>query len=257
MKLLWDDWAAWKKRLRAAPKRVIFLDFDGTLAPIAPTPGSVRFDECARRRVAALAAAPENRVCIISGRSLGDLKTYFQSRRLLFVGNHGLEMQGRGLKLPAPALRARRLRRFMLLLTEKISAEFHYLPGVFVEDKGLTISLHYRNLPDKDMPAFNEALRFFRRRHRRRSIAWRRGKKVWEVFPKVHWHKGFAALHVMKRFPGAMPVAIGDDRTDEDMFRALRKFGLTVRVGYAGRSSAKYYVKTQKEVEELLEEMKP
>lgn len=255
MKSLWTDWPRVRTRLTGAKKRLFLFDFDGTLVSIAKTPDAVRLRAGTRRCLEAVARKPGNSVAIISGRSLKDLRSFIGIRGICYVGNHGLEMCGKGL-LPAPPQvnRARKIRFTMRALTEKLRSDLYYLPGILVEDKGFTVSVHYRNLPAQHMPAFLELIRFFRERYRAQPVRWRQGKKVWEVIPKVRWHKGFAALYLLKRSRGAVPVAVGDDLTDEDMFRALRRTGITVRVGRLKGSSAKYYVKSRQEVDALLEE---
>lgn len=255
MRELWAVWPRVRRRVRSAKKRLLLLDFDGTLVSIARTPDEVVFKRRTKALLRALARRPNTRVAIVSGRSLENLKPYFGLSELVYVGNHGLEMSGPGIKVPAEALRARRLQFLLWTLVEKLSNTFAYMPGILVENKGLTISLHYRNLAPEHAPAFQEALAFFKRRYARQPLVWKRGKKVWEVFPKVHWHKGFAAVHLLKRFPGSLPVVIGDDRTDEDMFRAMKRFGVTVRVGRSRNSLARYYVGSQTEVDALLEEL--
>ncbi len=253
MRLLWRDWPAIKKRLLSNKKKLLMLDFDGTLVSIAPTPDEVSFCDSTKRLLRQLVKKPGFRVSIISGRSLKNLRTYFDLKNVVYVGNHGLEMEG--LALPLEAKKARRLRFTMWLLVEKLNADFYYLPGILIEDKGLTISLHFRNLPKEHTPAFGQMVEFFKKHYAKHPLAWRKGKKVWEVFPKIRWHKGFAAVHLLKKYPGSLPIVIGDDRTDEDMFKAMGRFGLTIRVGRSRKSHAQYYLDSQKEVDKFLEEL--
>jgi trehalose 6-phosphate phosphatase len=183
------------------------------------------------------------------------LKRYFNLDNVHYVGNHGLEMTGLGLTAPGKAKKARELRFLMGRIVEQMANDFYYMPGILVEPKGYTVSLHFRNLDPKDLPMFNEVLGFFREKYKKYPIVWKRGKKVWEIFPKIHWHKGNAAIHLLKKYPKAIPVVVGDDRTDEDMFRAMRKFGITIRVGRSSKSCAEFYLKSQKEVDRFLEEL--
>lgn len=254
MKYFWKAWPAVKRKLEGR-KKLLLVDFDGTLVSIARTPDAVRLR---RRTVAHLDAISKRRDCrvaVISGRSLKDLRRFFSLKRVDYIGNHGLEMSGRGLSTPTEARDARRLKFLMWLLVEKLSADFCYLPGILVEDKGLTVSLHFRNLAKEHSPAFHEVLNFFKKSYKDRPLVWKKGKKVWEIFPKVRWHKGFAAARLFEKHPDAFPIVIGDDRTDEDMFKAMHRFGVTIRVGHSQKSYAQYYLKSQKEVERLLEEL--
>jgi trehalose-phosphatase len=255
MKSLWKEWPRLKRRIGEAPRRLVLLDFDGTLVGIARTPDAVRFRAATRRRLRALVSRKGNAVALISGRSVADLRSFVDVKGVYMIGNHGFEMRGKGLALPAEIRRAAKLRFTMRTLAKKLQSDLSYLPGVLVEDKGMTVSVHYRNVPREQVPALLEVLKFFRQRYRDGQIAWREGKKVWEAVPRIRWNKGFAALYLLRRLRGSLPIAVGDDRTDEDMFRAVRRVGISVRVGRAERSRAEFYLKSQKEVDPLLEEL--
>ncbi|MBI2095817.1 MAG: trehalose-phosphatase [Candidatus Omnitrophica bacterium] len=234
-------------------KKLLLLDFDGTLAPLAKTPQAVRLGRKIKKRLDVLSRSKNCIVVVVSGRSLKDLKSYFHSRRIIYIGNHGLELSGRGLRLPRGAQRARRRAHFVRLLARKLGSVFYFWEGVSVEDKGYTASLHFRNLRPDRLPVFSELVHFYRKKYERWPVVWRRGKKVWEIRPSDAWDKGDAALHLVRKFPGALAIAVGDDKTDEDMFRALRKKAVTVRVGRWRKSRAEYYLRSQKDVVEFLE----
>lgn len=255
MTLLWREWPRLRRLVIAKKKKLLLLDFDGTLVPIAGAPDKVQFSAKTESLLTAISRKRDYRLAIISGRSLKDLRGYFGLNNVIAVGNHGLELSGAGLKLPPRARRAVKLKFTMRLLAEKLRADFCCLPGVLVEDKGLSISLHYRNLARELFPAFTKTLNFFKKSYKEYPLAWRKGKKVWEIVPNVRWHKGFAASHLVKQCAGALPIVIGDDRTDEEMFKAMRRLGITVRVGRSRRSHAEYYLKSQKEVDAFLEEL--
>jgi trehalose-phosphatase len=124
-----------------------------------------------------------------------------------------------------------------------------------IEDKNYTLSLHYRNLPREYAPFFRQEVDRFRRHYSHWPLVWKEGKKVWEVRPGVKWDKGNMALHLSKSFPDALPIVIGDDATDEDMFSALKRRAITVRVGRPGRSSAKFYLRSTVGVRRFLGEL--
>ncbi|HTL69896.1 MAG TPA: trehalose-phosphatase [Candidatus Eisenbacteria bacterium] len=255
MKPFGSDWPRISRRLGAAKKKLLLLDFDGTLVSIARTPSEVRFRDRTQKLLRQLARRPDYRLAIISGRSLRDLKGFFRLKNALYVGNHGLEMSGGRLRPPPEARRARKMRFALWKIFEKMSADFYGLPGVLLEDKGLTLGLHFRNVGREHRPAFAEAVEYLRRHTRvgGHPLVWKKGKKVWEVVPKIRWHKGFAAAYLLRRHRGALPIVIGDDRTDEDMFKAMRRFGITVRVGPSRATHARYYLRSQREVDRLLE----
>jgi trehalose 6-phosphate phosphatase len=114
-------------------------------------------------------------------------------------------------------------------------------PGAWVEDKGLSATLHYRNV---DTPLTSSLLFSVRRRLSEfsGSFAYRAGKKAFEIRPKVGWDKGSALQYIQERTgPFDLCICIGDDRTDESMFRA-NPGGINVRVGCGRPTAAPFYV---------------
>ena len=255
MRPFWPAWPRLKNRIRSSRRKLLLLDFDGTLTPIVRNPDAVAVDEKTRNRLKLLSGARNCVVAVVSGRSLKDLKRRFSLSKAIYVGNHGLELAGRGLTLPPAAKQARGGVRLMRLLEQKLESAFCFWPGVTVENKVYTVSLHFRNLNKDRKPAFNEIVDFFKRKSKKYPVAWRKGKKVWEIRPVPAWNKGDMALYLAKRFPSALPIAVGDDQTDEDMFRALKNRGITVRIGRSKGSGADYYLNSQKEVGVFLEKL--
>jgi trehalose-6-phosphatase len=223
-----------RRRLRGR-RILLFLDCDGTLCPIASHPSQVRLDPVTKKTLGRLSALKTRRICVISGRKLSELRAIIGLRGLIYVGNHGYEIRGLGPLPPGPVRRARKHLRFVRILA-------------LVEDKGYTLSLHYRNLRKDRDRAFSEMIKYLRAASARYPLVWRRGKKVWEIRPQGSWGKGRALVHILKRLPGSYPIALGDDKTDEDMFSALERRGLTVRVGYSRGSKASYYLRGQRQV---------
>ncbi|NQU73826.1 MAG: trehalose-phosphatase, partial [Candidatus Omnitrophica bacterium] len=132
-----------------------------------------------------------------------------------------------------------------------------------VENKGLTLSVHYRLVQtgqvNKVKNIFHSTLRSFVRRKRVRVTS---GKKVLEVRPRVELDKGKAILLMLGKLPfvrpGVLPIYVGDDKTDESAFRVVnKKKGISIFVGGLNRrSSAEYYLKSTREVNTFLERMK-
>lgn len=137
-------------------------------------------------------------------------------------------------------------------MARRISRELSSLPGVQVENKRLTISIHYRRLAPALRPIFCRKIVGLQKSVGHYPVIWRRGKKVWEVRPKRNWGKGDAVRTIRARFRHDYPIVLGDDETDEDMFRAVGAGGLTVRVGRKRLSQARYYLKSQSEVADFL-----
>lgn len=255
MKYVWSVWPSLSKRIRSVKNKILLLDFDGTLAKIAKTPHEVVLEKKTIETLMTLSWLPLFKLAVVSGRSLKNLMSFFQIRNVIYVGNHGLELKGKNLLLPMKAKKAKKLETLVWLLGEKLKEDFNRVPGVMIEDKNYTLSLHYRNISREHVPFFKQEVDRFRKQYAHWPLTWRKGKKVWEVRPGVKWDKGDAALYLAKKIPKALPIVIGDDTTDEDMFKALRHRGVTIRVGRSKSSFAEYYLKSSRDVREFLEEL--
>ncbi len=217
-----------------AEKPALFLDFDGTLVSIAPRPESVRMTAGRRESLRRLAALIP--VAIVSGRTLIELDRLLGAHGLILAGNHGLEIRTRsGLWIHPRAAKTRPcLKRVLARAAPALAA----IPGAFIEDKGLTVSLHFRLArPGSGGRIAGLAAAAVAGLERRLEI--RTGKKVVEIRPRVDWDKGRAVRRIQGDLEdGSTPIYIGDDRTDEDAFRALAGRGLTARVGGRGPTAA-------------------
>lgn len=255
MRELWLDWPRMRNRIADRRRRLFLLDFDGTLVAIVKKPHQVSLSSSVRRSLIRLSRQGLNQVVIISGRTLQNVRSLIGLKGLTYVGNHGLEMQAVGLPLPAPLRRLRKQRRWIRRLARDLGTAFSRMPGVFVEDKDLTLSVHFRNLPKNCSRSFHSRFRIFKGDHEDYPVVWRKGKKVWEIRPDLAWGKGEAARYLWKKFPRSLPIVIGDDRTDEDMFKAMKRVGITIRVGSSRKTEAEYFLRTQKDVVLFLERL--
>jgi len=230
----------------------VFLDYDGTLAPIAARPELASLPGSTRRLVGTLAAlAP---VAIISGRDLRDVSALVGLDRLVYAGSHGLDIAGPGgLRLEneegtrcLPDLDAAEaeLRRMLLAIH-----------GAQVERKRFSIAAHYRNVAAGDEAAVAAAASHVLQAHPRLRRAV--GKKVIELRPDIDWDKGRAVGWLLEKLdpPGIpLPVYVGDDVTDEDAFAALSGRGLTAVVtGGEHPTRAEYSLPGHSGVERFLE----
>ncbi len=228
-------------RIRAASRVAYFLDFDGTLTPIVQRPEDAWLDAGARAAIESLMQTGAL-VAIVSGRPLADLATRARAG-CMYAGNHGLEiLTPRGLYVHPEAVAARgALSRVVAELVERTAA----LQGIRVEDKELTASVHFREAPELEPRVrilVREAVRPVEPRFEIRE-----GKMVLEIRPAVRWNKGDAALFLLRsEAPAALPVVIGDDATDEDMFAAMPE-GITIAVGGRARG-ARYRLEEPAEV---------
>lgn len=257
MRSVLRHWSEVKPRL-ASVRLAVFLDFDGTLAPIVRRPESVVLSAGNRHTLRRLSACPGVRVAIISGRSLADLKKRLRPGPIACAGNHGMEIEGPGFRFRfrTPRGYPRTLDRVRTALSSLPSR----FPGTELEDKGLTLTFHYRRargrVVSEAVAAFRVAVRPFRSRLQIRS-----GKRILEIRPPASWGKGDAVRWLLLNkswFPGrsaVTSVVVGDDRTDEDAFRAIGERGVTVRVGRSSRSAARYYLEDTDSVARFLERL--
>ena len=233
--------AAWPEirgRIRSAGALALFLDYDGTLTPIVRHPSKAALSPATRVLLRSLSRQPGIWVAVVSGRSLKDVRRRVGVSRLYYVGNHGLEIQGPKLRHINPM--AQRSRPVMEEIVGKLRQALQPVPKAWVEDKGLTLSVHYREAVPPDRlrvrSAFHDAVRPYREKRQVRVTA---GRGVFEVRPPVRWTKGtvvnwlLAGRTALSRGGPVLPVYVGDDLTDEDAFQALGKRGITVVVGSA------------------------
>jgi trehalose-phosphatase len=240
--------------IRSAPRVLLFTDFDGTLVPIRERPEDCFLAAAAREALAALAAHRRVAVAVVSGRGLADLRPRVGVAGVACAGNHGLEIEGPGLSFREPRAvgRAGELAR----LVEELTASLRHTPGAWVEDKGLSASVHYRQVGRDSIPGVLEAVR----RVTAPAVAagrfvLRAGKMVQEVRPAVAWHKGDAVRWLAGQAApgcgGGVAAYAGDDDTDEDAFAALPG-GITICVGENRKTLASYFARGPEEVHAFL-----
>jgi len=218
-------------KLDAGGPVLLGLDFDGTLAPLCPHPDAVELAEAVRATVARLAAAARVTVMIVSGRGLADVAAKVALAELIYAGNHGMEIEGPGLSFLEPT--AQGLAVPLESVTEALRQRLADLPGALVEPKRLTTCVHYRNVPAEHHEAVARIMRETAASHEEHFLL-TSGHQVWELRPRVSWHKGEALRWAIDRLGGDAPPLVfflGDDRTDEDAFATLPDSAVTVRIG--------------------------
>jgi trehalose 6-phosphate phosphatase len=241
--------------VRNANRVFLFLDFDGTLAPIVEYPGAATLSPRTREQLINLTQKAKFTIAVISGRSLSDLRRRVGLDGVTYGGNHGLEISGPGLSFiePVAARRVRALQR----ISQSLETRLRSIPGIIVENKGLTASVHYRKAREEDRAGVR---RMVAEGMVAEAVASGKdffqvvqGLEVLEIRPRVVWDKGTAAHWILRSSGsrGALPVCIGDDATDEDAFSALAT-GITVRVGRTDETSAHYQLEYQEAVPEFL-----
>lgn len=214
-----------------------FLDVDGTLLEIANTPSAVIVDTCLLDLIAQLHRHSAGAVALVSGRSLNDLESLLGLPRLPMAGQHGLERRdvaGR-LWIHAAAPEAK------CIIKEALAPVLARHPGLLLEDKGLTLALHYRQAPH--LAGYVHRLLARITAEAGEALELQRGKRVIEVKP-AGVDKGTAIAEYMRESPflGRTPVFIGDDLNDEHGFAEVNLLdGISIKVGDAA-SCARYHL---------------
>ena len=236
---------------------LLCLDFDGTVSELTNDPWKAVPLPRAKDAIAELAQYPEKlTLAIISGRDLDTLLGRLGLRDgLLFAGTHGLEFIGRdGARRFAPGVD--RCAKDMEMVREFITRTIARDRGFIVEDKGVALTLNYRNARPDDARAALAAFDDFV--NRRPTLQILHGKMIHEAIARGVGGKG-AALEFFMRdagVPGPHTTYFGDDVTDEDAFRALAAHGgIGVLVGAQRRSFAQYRVDGPTDVADLLEQL--
>jgi trehalose-phosphatase len=245
-------WARIGRRLRSAPGIALFLDYDGTLTPIRRVPSAAVLSPEATDILRRIARLRGTSVTLVTGRALTDIQKLIPIEAICIAANHGFHLLQDGSEWIHPdAIRFIRDLNHLQTLLRNSMEEF---PRAAVENKQFTLSVHYRNVTAQKVKPLLALVKKTVRSYDP-SLVLTRGKKVLEVRPSVVWGKGKAVLKILKtlgRSGRPLPVFIGDDVTDEDVFHALRTKGITVRVGRSRETAAKYFVKDVDEVLQLL-----
>ncbi len=215
----------------------LFLDIDGTLLDLAPTPDLARDDGVIAACLPALARELGGAVALVTGRTIADADRLLPGLALAIAGQHGAERRSADgsihrHRLPVPGLS--RLRRELKLFVARHD-------GVLFEDKGATLALHYRQAPSLASHVHRKLRAQLAIGTRGRAWRLQAGKGIVEVRPDGH-DKGTAITEFMSELPfrERRPVFLGDDRTDEYGFAAVARMGgWAVKVG-PGPTQARY-----------------
>ncbi len=262
MQHLFRAWESFASAVKAASHVLLLSDYDGTLTPIVGRPEEAILAPGVKEKLRALAEKSSFSVGIISGRALAEIESMVGIERIYYAGNHGLEIEGPGLKFVSPT--AEVAREQMKELAWQLAANLGGIEGIIIEDKGLSLSVHYRLIrPGVE----NQAAEIFHQLTEPLSdegkIKITSGKKVWEVRPPIDWHKGKAVeairreIKTLLNLEQPMTIYLGDDTTDEDAFRALQQpDGWSIFVGADDASSnADYFLSSTSEVEDFLSKL--
>lgn len=227
---------------RLAGKRpAIFLDYDGTLTPIVARPDLATLSDSMRTCLRKV--AQHFTTAIVSGRQLADVQQLVNLDDLYFAGNHGFEIEG-----PHHTQISDRIGEDFLTLIDAahtaLAAKLEAIEGLLIEHKKFSLSVHFRQVDPArvgEIEAIVDEVLSEQPRLRKHF-----GKKVFEIRPRMDWHKGKAVAHLLTVLaldkPNIVPIYIGDDVTDEDAFKALKGKGLGILVAAQPQQTAADFV---------------
>ena len=230
------------------PGMLCVFDFDGTLSPIVPQPDSACLPPEVRERLVALTLlAP---VAILTGRSLVDIGQRLGFEPHYVIGNHGLEgmpgWEARGTDYASACVAWRAALEMALRDHQRFD------PGIRLEDKQYSLSVHYRMARDQAQAEQRLAALFETLLPPPRVVA---GKCVYSLMPVEAAHKGAAMEQLMQQAGAATAIYVGDDVTDEDVFRLQRHDVLTVRIEPHPATAAEFYLPAMPDIVRLLDEL--
>jgi trehalose 6-phosphate synthase/phosphatase len=227
-----------------ASKRCILLDYDGTLAPIQKVPAMAAPTDDLISLLTQLTSDDRNEVVIISGRDAQTLDNWLGHLSISLVAEHGAAVKMKGEEWKEQATMSAewkdKIRPLMELYVKRCA-------GSFMEEKKSTLAWHYRNThPDLGFSRSRELRNSLLQLSANTPLQIIDGNKVLEV-RMIGVDKGATALNMLKTLNPDFVLCIGDDTTDEDMFRALTDKGYTIKVG-RGNTTAGYTIVSQNDV---------
>ncbi|KAM3304417.1 trehalose-phosphate phosphatase B [Capsicum chacoense] len=223
------------KSIAKGKKIVIFLDYDGTLSDIVPNPEEAFMTD--KMRMVLGEVADRFPTAIISGRKREKVQDFVQLKNVYYAGSHGLDIEA-----PLNSLKCKdsnEMDNKIVLyqpakefLPEKdkvlnlLSERTKDIKGVNIEDNKFCISIHFRHVHSKDLDTVENVISVILKEYPNFLVS--TGKKVYEIRPNIAWDKGHALEYLLENLgfgnsDDVLPMYVGDDRTDEDAFKVLRK----------------------------------
>uniref|UniRef100_A0A804Q8P2 Trehalose 6-phosphate phosphatase n=1 Tax=Zea mays TaxID=4577 RepID=A0A804Q8P2_MAIZE len=239
----------------AEGKRIVmFLDYDGTLSPIVDDPDAAFMSETAfvglagekQMRMAVRSVAKHFPTAIVSGRCRDKVFEFVKLAELYYAGSHGMDIKGpAAAKASSSSRHAAKAKgvvfqpasEFLPMIEEvheRLVQTTRCIPGAKVENNRFCVSVHFRRVDEKMWGELSESVRGVLRGYPKLRLT--HGRMVLEVRPSIKWDKGKALEFLLESLGFAdcssvLPVYIGDDRTDEDAFKVLRRRGQDQGVG--------------------------
>ena len=221
---------------RAAGRYLLLLtDYDGTLAPLAPTPAEAFVAPAVRASLDAIAHVEGVTLGVVSGRRRADVADRVSSAAEFVAGLHGLEIEGRSAAFRHPSLLG--IAPIIARLAAQANFDLSWCPGCLIENKVYALTCHVRLVPDEFAESALEVFEDLAEPHLQAGVLrMLTGAKAMELLPAADWHKGRAVEWIRHRVAERIGdrvsvVYLGDDRTDEDAFTALTDDDFSIGVG--------------------------
>ena len=233
--------------------KLIMLDFDGTIAPISLYPDKVEPNQTILSILSKMSQNPNNTIIILSGRTRKDLDGWFGGMNLNLVAEHGVWIKETNGEWVMPIQLTSEWKSKLL---PTMRSYVDRLPGSSLEEKEFTLLWHYRAAnPELSSLRAKELADELTNLIVNTDLQVLVGQKTLEV-RSVKVNKGTAADHFLAKANYHFVLALGDDRTDEDMFKVLKGDANSIRIGIAP-SRAKFYLRNQSEVQTVFEQLQP
>ncbi|HUL16727.1 MAG TPA: trehalose-phosphatase [Terriglobales bacterium] len=246
---LFSAWDELHSRTRGYSRCALFLDFDGTLAPIRRRPELVGLALPLRRTLQRIVRSG-TLIAIISGRGLDDVRRRAGLRGIWYAGTHGyflVSPKGRLYSLLSKKQNAQ-----MRMISRSLRTGLRGLRGIQVEPKDATIAIHYRRANQAQAGFAREIVEELAASSK--SLRLMHGKKVWEILPAGRVDKWTAVRFILQKQARArgktLMFYLGDDTTDEAVFRKMK--GISVAIGKRQGTSARYFLRSPAEVNTFL-----
>ncbi len=236
---------------RRAKRALVFLDYDGTLVPFKARPEQAVPDEELKRLLQSLSRLAKNNVVVISGRTRKTLEDWLGGLDIGLIVEHGawIKEHGRDWALLEPAQSA-----WKSEIREVLTQYVDRTPGASLEEKDFSLALHYRKVDAEVAPLrMREVKEDLLTMANELNLDVLEGDMVLEV-RNVGINKGRAALRLLSRKGWDFILAVGDDRTDEDLFSALPDSAYSIKVG-VGPTRARYNLDNVAAVRSLLKKL--
>jgi trehalose 6-phosphate synthase/phosphatase len=231
-----------------ANKRLIFLDYDGTLAPFTKDPGQAKPTPELLKLLTKLSEDKKNHLVVISGRGRDSLGVWLKDMPLDLICEHGIWRKEQGKEWHKADNISDEWKQTILPV---LDLYVNRTPGSFVEEKNYSLVWHYRKvetgLGELRTRELSSHLKYLTNNMQLQVLE---GNMVVEIKPAAV-NKGVASKIWLEKFPSDFVIALGDDRTDEDTFKALPDDAFTVKVGFEG-TDARFFVPSTTEVYQLL-----